>query len=89
MTNIISISDARNKLPALVNKVSEGLEKFLITVNNKPKAVILSVEEAESLEETAENISSPGALTSIRKGLKDIKAGRTVSFEEIKKKYGL
>ena len=89
MTNIISISDARNKLPALVNKVSEGLEKFLITVNNKPKAVILSVEEAESLEETAEILSISGALTSIRRGLKDIKAGRSVSFEEIKKKYGL
>ena len=89
MTNIISISDARNKLPALVNKVSEGLEKFLITVNNKPKAVILSVEEAESLEETAEILSIPGALASIRRGQKDIKAGRSVSFEEIKKKYEL
>ena len=89
MTNIISISDARDKLPSLVNKVSEGLEKFLITVNNKPKAVILSVEEVESLEETAEILSIPGALASIRRGLKDIEAGRIVSFEEVKKKNGL
>lgn len=87
MANIISISEARNKLPSLVDRVSKGLERFLITVNSNPKAVILSVEEAESLEETAEILSIPGAYASIKRGLRDIKKGKTATLEKLEKKY--
>ena len=80
MVNIISISDAREKLPTLIDKVSEGLERFLITVNNKPKAVILSLEDLESLEETLEIMAIPGATESIKKGLKEAKMGRGIAF---------
>ena len=80
MVNIISISDAREKLPTLIDKVSEGLERFLITVNNKPKAVMLSFEELESLEETLEIMAIPGATKSIKKGLKEAKTGRGIAF---------
>jgi antitoxin YefM len=83
MTNIINVSDARKKLPSLVDKVSEGLESFLITVNNKPKAVLLSVEEAESLEETAEILSIPGAKASIKEGLKEAKRGLGKPLEDL------
>lgn len=89
MTNLITISAARAKLPSIINKVSEGLKRYLITVNSKPKAVILSVEELESLEETAEILSLPGALTSIKQGLGDIKKGDYISFDDLKKKHKL
>lgn len=80
MVNIISISNAREKLPTLVDKVSEGLERFLITVNNQPKAVMLSLEELESLEETLEIMAIPGATKSIKKGLNEAKMGRGIAF---------
>jgi antitoxin YefM len=87
MTQLITISDARAKLPSLINKVSEGLTRFLVTVNNKPKAVIISIEELESLEETAEVLSIPGARKSIKEGLDDVKKGEYITLEELKKKY--
>lgn len=70
MNNPISISDARAKLPQLVNKVDAEYERVTITVNGKPKAVLLSVEEVEALEETAEILAIPGALKEIKEGLK-------------------
>ena len=86
MVNIISISAAREKLPTIINKVSEGLERFLITVNNQPKAVMLSLEELESLEETLEIMAIPGATKSIKRGLKEAKMGRGIAFSRISPK---
>lgn len=87
MTGIISISDARTKLPSLVDKVGEGLTRFLITVNSEPKAVLIGIEELESLEETAEIMAIPGAYEAILKGKEDIKKGRCITWENLKKKY--
>lgn len=84
MTNIVSISDARAKLPSLVNKVDKNMERVIITVHGKPKAVVLSTEELESLEETAEILAIPGALESIKKGAKQIKEGKFVTLSELK-----
>lgn len=75
MTNLINISSARENLPTLIKKVSESLGRYLITVNNKPKAVLLSLDELESLEETAEVLSIPSAKESIKKGIKQAKKG--------------
>ena len=61
MTNTIAISDARIKLPDLVTKINKNLDRTIITVNGKPKVVMISIDELESLEETAEVLSSiPG-----------------------------
>lgn len=87
MTGIISVSDARAKLPTLVDKVGEGLARFLITVNSEPKAVLVGVEELEALEETAEILSTPGAYRSILKGYNEAKKGKGISLSEFKKKY--
>ena len=72
----MSISDARSNLPELVTKVSNTLGRVTITVNGKPKAILVSAEELESLEETAEIISIPGAKKSIGQELKEAKKGQ-------------
>jgi PHD/YefM family antitoxin component YafN of YafNO toxin-antitoxin module len=53
-------------------------------VNNKPKAVILSLDELESLEETAEVFSIPRARESIMEGLREAKEGKVIPFEPLK-----
>lgn len=83
MNNPISISDARTNLPDLVSRVSKNLDRVLITVNGQPKAVLVSAQELESLEETAEVLAIPGALESIKKGAKQIKKGQFVKLEDL------
>jgi antitoxin YefM len=89
MTNLITISDARANLPSIIDKVGEGVDRFMITVNNKPMAVLLSVEELESIEETAEIMAIPGAYESIKEGTKQAKKGEGVAWSEFKKKYNI
>jgi antitoxin YefM len=72
----MSISDVRTNLPDLVAKVSNTLGRVTITVNGQPKAILVSAEELESLEETAEILAIPGAKRSIRIGLKEAKNGQ-------------
>lgn len=83
MSNLISISDARAILPDLVNKVSNNMDRITITVKGQPKATLVSAEELESLEETAEILSIPRALKSIRKGEAQIKKGQFVKFSSL------
>ena len=73
MTNLISISDARAKLPGLVSRVSKYMDRVVITVNGQPKATLVSAEELESFEETAEILAIPGAKKDIMEGYKQKK----------------
>lgn len=79
----IAISDARENLPKLIDDVYEKLKSFIITVSGKPKAVVMSVEELESLQETAEVLAIPGAKESIKRGLEQAKRGELVPFKKI------
>lgn len=84
MANTVAISDARANLPNLVNKVAKNMDRVFITVNGKPKAAVISLEELESLEETAEVLAIPGALKSIKRGRAQIKRGEYVRLEDLK-----
>lgn len=84
MSDLISISQARAKLPDLVEKVNRNMDRVVITVNGKPKATLVSAEELESLEETAEILAIPGALEDIREGMEQIKKGEFTRLEDLK-----
>ncbi|MBI2405496.1 type II toxin-antitoxin system prevent-host-death family antitoxin [Candidatus Microgenomates bacterium] len=83
MTNILSVSDARAKLPRLVKEVNKNMDRVLITVKGQPKVAVLSVEELESLEETAEILAIPGALASTKRGLKQAKKRQGTLLSEL------
>ncbi len=82
----IGISDVRANLPKLIDEVYEKLKSFVITVSGKPKAVVMSVEELESLQETAEILAIPGARESILIGKEQAKKRQGISLEELLKK---
>ncbi|MEX0616472.1 MAG: type II toxin-antitoxin system prevent-host-death family antitoxin [Candidatus Woykebacteria bacterium] len=84
MSDLVSISDARTNLPDLVAKVSNSMGRVVITVNGKPRATLVSAEELESLEETAEILSIPGAKKSIIEGLRQAKKGQGISLSQLK-----
>ncbi|OGH13932.1 MAG: hypothetical protein A3H50_03700 [Candidatus Levybacteria bacterium RIFCSPLOWO2_02_FULL_37_10] len=84
MSNLVSISNARANLPNLVEKVDKNMDRVIITVNGKPKATLISAEELESLEETAEILAIPGALKDIKEGMEQIKRGEFTRLEDLK-----
>jgi antitoxin YefM len=76
MNNLMSISNVRANLPDIVAKIGDAFGRVTITVNGQPKAILVSAEELESLEETAEILAIPGAKEAIRQGLKEAKKGQ-------------
>lgn len=79
----MSISDVRSNLPDLVTRVNEHLNRVTITVNGHPKAILVSAEELESLEETAEILAIAGAKKSINRGIKEARKGQGIPASKI------
>lgn len=89
MNNVISISEVRAKLPELVNIAHDLSQKTYITVKGKVKAAIVSARDLELMEETLEVLSDPDLMKAIKEGKEDVKKGRLVSLEELKKELDL
>ena len=89
MTTTLSITQARNELPQLVNNAKKKLSEYIITVNGSPAAVLISAAEYESWKETNEILADPGLMRAIKKGEEDIKKGNYVTFEKLKKDLNL
>jgi antitoxin YefM len=83
MNNFISISDAKSRLPQLISRVNKHDNRFIITVRDHPKAVLMSVEKLESLEETVEVLSIPGIIQSIRKSKNQFRKGNFIELSEL------
>jgi prevent-host-death family protein len=51
----INIKEARQRFSELVNTVAHGQEKVIITSRKKPKAVLVSVQDAQVIESDSVN----------------------------------
>lgn len=79
----IAISQLRIDLPTIIDEVTETLNRFIVTVSGKPKAVLMSLEEMESLEETAEILSLPGAYENIKKGAEEARKRKGIPLSKL------
>jgi PHD/YefM family antitoxin component YafN of YafNO toxin-antitoxin module len=59
-------------------------EHVVVTRRGLPAAVLIPIDEYESLEETSEILSDAETMTAIRRGLADLKAGRVVTLDELR-----
>ena len=79
----VSVTEAKNKLLDLIRNLKARQEIVAITRDGVPAAVLLSMDQYEGLTETIELLSDPGAMRSLRKSLKQAKAGKWVSDEAL------
>ncbi len=79
-----SISELESRGSELVAQVSETHRPVVLTRHGRGVAVVLSLEEYESLNRAARN----GAiLEALREGERDVAAGRVLSHEEMRAKW--
>ncbi len=88
MIKTLPITQARTELPTLVDKANKLLDEYIITVNGKPAAVLMSIDELESLRETWEIMSDPELMQDIKQGEKDFAEGKYEDWEAVKKELG-
>ena len=83
MSQTISLKEARSKLSVLIDKADQMSQRFVVTKNGTPKAVIISAGEFESWVETLELMSNPKAVKALEQGLKEAKAGKFHPFKDV------
>ncbi|EFO29941.1 toxin-antitoxin system, antitoxin component, PHD family [Roseibium sp. TrichSKD4] len=72
-----SYSDLRRNLSATLDEVADDHEPVLITRNGgKPAAVLMSLEDFASYEETRYLLSSPGNAQRLLKAVEELDAGQ-------------
>jgi antitoxin YefM len=84
MAKIVPVRELRSNLSSLLDDVSDRRDHVLVTRNGTPAAALIPVDEYEALEETAEVLSDPAALSALEAGLAEIERGETVTLPELR-----
>ena len=77
MTDHLSLADVKNRLSEVIDRLEREHGRVVITKHGRPAAVLLSVDDLESLEETLEILSNPELMADIREAEADLAAGKT------------
>ena len=79
--NSITYSYARQHLADTMKKVCENHDPIIITTKRNKAAVLLSLEDFESLEETAYLLRSPKNAKILFESIKQLESGKGMSKE--------
>jgi antitoxin YefM len=82
---ILSVSEAKIKLSALVDMVASTDEEVTITKNGRPAAILVSPDEYESWKETIAIRTNQELMEEIKRGLVGLKKKKAqlYSLEEL------
>lgn len=69
------LADLKNRLSEVVERLEREHGRVVVTKHGKPGAVLLSIEDLESLEETLSTLSNPSLVEEIRDAARDVSAG--------------
>ena len=80
----IPLAEVKNRLSEVVERLEREHGRVVITKHGRPAAVVLSIEDLESLEETLDIVGDTALLTDIEASLRDLAEGRvqTLTKEE-------
>lgn len=68
----MALRDVKNRLSEVVDQVEREHDRVLITKHGRPAAVVLSVDDLASLEETLEIVTRPRLVSQIRESLAEL-----------------
>ena len=82
----IKATDAKKHLLELIREADESFERYCITRNGEPKAILMSVDDYDGWLETLEIMSDADAVREIKKARKELDRGEGIPFEKILEK---
>ena len=74
------LADVKNHLSEVVDRLQREHGRVIITRHGHPAAVVMSVEDLESLEETLDIMDSAALLSDIRESLAELEAGEPAAL---------
>ncbi len=82
MSETVPLTEAKAHLSELVDRALREHERFVVTRNGRPAAVLLSPEDLESLEETVAILQDEPLMDSIRESLREAGEGRRLRLKD-------
>jgi antitoxin YefM len=79
----LTVSEAKARLDELVRAADARKERFTLTRNGRPEAVLVSVDELEGLETTVEVLHDFASVAAIAQSLAERTAGTPATDLEI------
>lgn len=73
----VSLTDARTRLSELVELVEREHQRVVITKHGRPAAVVVSIDDLSSLEETLAIMASPELMQQVRESQTALEAAAT------------
>ena len=89
MTKSITLKRLRPSLPRVVDEIDSKMDRFIITKRGKPVAMMMAIDDYESLLETLGILSDAKLMKRIRQAEKDVKGGKVKSLDRIEKELGI
>ncbi|WP_328358477.1 type II toxin-antitoxin system Phd/YefM family antitoxin [Mycobacterium sp. NBC_00419] len=83
MTEISSLAETKAHLSELVARVGEQHERVTVTVHGRPAAVLIAVDDLESLEETIAVLSDSAALRALSEADAELAGGEAESADDL------
>lgn len=81
---LIPSSEFAKKFGTYLTQIkNHSVDKLAILKNNRVEAVVISKDEYESMKEALKQVEAREILTSIKKGLKDVKDEKTHSIDTL------
>jgi prevent-host-death family protein len=84
---IISVTQVNAKINEYIDAVRDARDQITITKNGAPAAVLIGIDEWESIQETMHWLSQPGLAESVQQSEDDVVAGRAFNEDEIRAEY--
>jgi antitoxin YefM len=81
-TEHVSLAEVKNRLSEVVERLEREHGRVVITKHGRPAAVMLSLEDLESLEETLEILSDPDLMKALAEADDDFAARRTTPLSK-------
>ena len=85
----VSLSEAKDKLSALVDEADSTHEIVHITKHGRPAAVLMSVDDLDSLRETLFWLQQPGVREDLAEGEREHENSETLRGDQLRARYGL
>lgn len=83
MTSPMPLAEVKSHLSELVNRVNTQHERVTVTVHGHPSAVLLAVDDLESLEETIAVLSDSELMARLIEAEEELARGEGESEEQL------
>lgn len=89
MTKSISLKKLRPNLPKVIEEIVSKMDRFIVTKRGKPVALIMSIDDYESIIETLDVLADKKLMKRIKQAETDIQKGDLRTLEEVEKDLGI